>query len=107
MGKKPKESASDKKKPDDLPAAPSDEDAGIVGFGVDLFDVDPWRPNPKLRILAQSLTPIDKHSLAITGYNDTYADSFLQLVHTLAVEAGLGGSYGDFSGSVSSKFGKT
>jgi hypothetical protein len=107
MGKTPKESASGKKKPDDPPGAPLDEDAGIVGFGVDLFDVDPWRPNPKLRILSKSLTPIDKHSLVITGYNDTYADSFLQLVHTLAVEAGLGGSYGDFSGSVSSKFGKT
>jgi MAC/Perforin domain len=56
------------------------------------------------RILTDALQT-ERHSIMATGYREVYEDSFLQLSHTLTVEAGLKGSYGDFSGSVSSKFG--
>lgn len=85
--------------------APADEtEVGYLGYGIDLFHVDPWMPKYKSRILVDSLQT-ERHSLTTTGYREEYQDSFLHLAHTLTVEAGLKGSYGDFSGSVSSKFG--
>jgi hypothetical protein len=80
------------------------EDSGYLGYGVDLFHIDPWMPKYKSRILTEALQT-ERHSIMATGYREVYEDSFLQLSHTLTVEAGLKGSYGDFSGSVSSKFG--
>jgi hypothetical protein len=87
---------------DDPP--PGEKEVGYLGYGVDLFRVDPWKPNYKGRILLDSLQT-ERHSLRVTGYRETYEDTFLHLAHTLTVEAGLKGSYGDFSGSVSTKFG--
>src|SRR5580658_4787842 len=87
---------------DDPP--PGEKEVGYLGYGVDLFRVDPWKPKYKGRILVDSLQT-ERHSLKVTGYRETYEDTFLHLAHTLTVEAGLKGSYGDFSGSVSTKFG--
>jgi len=89
-----------KKNDDNLP---SEKEVGYLGYGVDLFHVDPWVPKYKSRILIEQLQT-ERHAIRSTGYHETYADSFLKLVNTLTVEAGLKGSYGDFSGSVNSKF---
>jgi hypothetical protein len=85
-------------------ASADEAEVGYLGYGIDLFHVDPWMPKYKSRILIDSLQT-ERHALTTTGYRETYQDTFLHLAHTLTVEAGLKGSYGDFSGSVSSKFG--
>jgi hypothetical protein len=84
----------------------TETEVGSLGYGVDLFQADPWLPKYKSRILAEPIIS-ERHLLRATGYREIYADSFLQLSHTLAVEAGLKGSYGDFSGSVDSKFSRS
>ena len=84
--------------------APIEKEVGYLGYGVDLFRVDPWKPTYKSRILIAPLET-ERHAIKTTGYREIYEDSFLHLSHTLTVESGLKGSYGDFSGSVSSKFG--
>jgi MAC/Perforin domain len=83
---------------------PDEKEVGYLGYGVDLFRVDPWKPTYKSRILIDPLET-ERHAIKTTGYREIYEDSFLHLSHTLTVESGLKGSYGDFSGSVSSKFG--
>ena len=76
---------------------------GYLGYGVDLFNADPWNPTYKSRILAKPVHG-GRRERRYTDYQDIYEDSFLDMTHRLAVESGLKGSYGDFSGSVTSKF---
>jgi len=84
----------------------TETEVGYLGYGVDLFQANPWLPKYKSRILAEPINS-ERHTLRTTGYREIYSDSFLELSHTLAVEAGLKGSYGDFSGSVNSKFSRS
>ncbi len=102
----------DPKDPKDLPKPPQPKESeestiGILGYGLNLFDADPWNsPFKDKRILAQPIQ-IRRRDINSTRYEDTYQDNFLDMTHTLAVEFGLKGSYGDFSGSVTSKYTST
>lgn len=87
---------------------------GWLGRGIDLFKFDPFGtvPNAKpTRILAASPLAgagvIGHDKVPSLQYEETYADSLLEISHTLAIKAGLKGSYGGFSGSVNSKFGSS
>ncbi len=93
-------------KPKPRPPTFTEDEAQFLGYGIDLFEFDPWNPASKSRILVE---PIETEFVPIRtqGYTDIYEDSFLKMTQKLAVEAGLKGSYGDFSGNVSTKFSKS
>jgi MAC/Perforin domain len=97
------------KNPKDPPKPKDSEEAtiGIVGYGLNLFDADPWNsPFKDKRILTAPIQTA-RREVRVTKYEDTYQDNFLDMTHTLAVESGLKGSYGDFIGSVTSKYTST
>jgi hypothetical protein len=75
---------------------------------VNLFDKwDPWSPP----LIKGSLIDRDKLMVGtpvplVSSHNETvYGDSLLDITHKLSVAVGVSGSYGNFSGSVASKFG--
>lgn len=112
--KKPKDKPKDPKNPTpkDPPQPPQPKESeeaaiGILGYGLNLFDADPWNsPFKDKRILAAPIQT-KRRDIRVTKYEDTYEDNFLDMTHTLAVESGLKGSYGDFSGSVTAKYTRT
>jgi len=78
-----------------------------LGLGVNLFTTGPiGPPKANARILNIDLAK-DTNALPLnqTNYQETYSDSFAQISHQLTTEAGLEGSYGDFSGEVKAKYG--
>jgi hypothetical protein len=82
---------------------------GWLGRGIDLFECEPFEPpSTKPAALLSSSLPENFRqieSLPATDLNEVYADSLLEMTHSLTVEAGLKGSYGVASGSIESKFG--
>jgi hypothetical protein len=83
---------------------------GWLGRGTDIFGFDPFAGATNVkptRILAASPPAgvIEKLRLGTHGYDEIYADSLVEITRRLTVEAGLKGSYSDFSGSIESKFG--
>jgi hypothetical protein len=79
----------------------------ILGYGLNLFDADPWNSQFKDKRILAAPIQTKRREIRVTKYEDTYKDNFLDMTHTLAVESGLKGSYGDFSGSVTSKYTRT
>jgi hypothetical protein len=75
----------------------------LVGRGVDFFHVDPWSPPPKSRTVTNDLD-LSVEDIGTTGLDHLYADNFLDLKHSIALEANVGGSYDGFSGSISAKY---
>jgi MAC/Perforin domain len=92
-------------------AALTPEIKGWLGQGIDLFHCDPLRPpsTKPARLLSSSLPKDFRRieSQPALNYQEVYADSLLEIVNKLTVEAGLKGSYGGVSGSVDSKFSHT
>lgn len=74
-----------------------------LGRGVDLFDVDPWSPPTKDRVIDVS-ADIESAVIGATGLSNIYADNYLDIKHKIAVEIGVSGSYDGFSGSIDAKY---
>jgi len=74
-----------------------------IGRGVDLFDVDPWSPPRKERVIRDA---VDIAGLVIgaTGLSSIYADNYLDIKQKIALDFGLKGSYEGFSGSIDAKY---
>ena len=83
---------------------------GWLGRGIDIFGFDPFAgaTNVKPTRILTATPPagvIERLRLGTYGYDEIYADSLVDITRKLTIEAGLKGSYSDFSGSISSKFG--
>jgi hypothetical protein len=74
-----------------------------IGRGVDLFDVDPWSPPTKERVIIDS-AEIAGSIIGAAGYSSTYADNYLDMKRKIAAEVGVSGSYEGFSGSIDAKY---
>ena len=70
-----------------------------IGRGVDLFDVDPWSPPSKERVIGDA-ADIAGSVIGATGLSSIYADNYLDIKHKIALDFGLKGSYEGFSGSM-------
>jgi len=110
--KKPKDKPEDPPKPKDPkdPPKPKDfdeKDVGIIGFGIELFEATPWHSPFKGKEILDSTITVSRRVINQTTYDDTYQDNFLDMTHTLTVESGLKGSYGNVSASVQTKFSST
>src|ERR1700722_10179648 len=111
-GSKDKNKSKEPKIPKDpkVPPAPTEPKGseeskiGIVGYGLNLFDADPWKQTYKSRILVIS-APIGRLERNETSYDDMYADSYIDITHKLPTEAGWKGSYGDVGAGLRTKFG--
>jgi hypothetical protein len=77
--------------------------AVFLGKGVDLFDVDPWSPPSKDRVIDDS-ADIDIAPIGATGLTNIYSENYLDLKHQIGVELGLKGSYEGFSGKIDAKY---
>ncbi len=77
--------------------------AEYLGRGVDLFDVDPWSPPTKDRVIDDSAQIADA-PIGATGLTTTYSDNYLELKYKIGVELGLKGSYDGFSGHIDAKY---
>ena len=84
----------------------SDSLTEYLGRGIDLFKVDLWSPPSKETVIdpAMLTTHLVNDPLREMGLTITYADSLLDIKQKIAVEAGISGSYGGFSGSVEVKY---
>jgi len=74
-----------------------------IGRGIDLFDVDPWSPPTKGRVIIDA-AKIDSVVIDATGLSTIYGDSYLDIKHKIALDFGLSGSYEGFSGSIDAKY---
>lgn len=74
-----------------------------LGRGVDLFDVDPWSPPIKDRVIDDT-AEIESAVIGATGLSNIYADNYLDIKQKIAVEIGVSGSYEGFSGSIDAKY---
>jgi hypothetical protein len=110
--KKPKDKPTDPKDPKNpvVPPKPKDfdeKDVGVIGFGIELFEATPWHSPFKGKEILDSTITVSRRVINQTSYDDTYEDNFLDMTHTLTVESGLKGSYGNVSASVQTKFSST